>query len=114
MTRKVWTAILAAAALAPVGALAQPGTPVNMQGAALLASCRTGEPGCGAYLQGIIDMMIARQSACDAPRYDREQLRAAYLRWAEADTYLRDKHMMAGAERALAETWPKCRGRAPR
>lgn len=97
-----------------MSALAQTGTPVDMQGAALLESCQTGEPGCGAYLQGIIDMMIARQGGCNAPRYDRKQLRAAYLRWAEADTYFRDKHMMAGAERALAEAWPNCRARASR
>lgn len=108
-----WTALLAAAALAPAGALAQPGTPTSMQGAALLASCRADEPGCGAYLQGIVDMMIARQNVCDPPRYDRDQLQAAYLRWAEADTYFRDKHMMAGVERAMSVAWP-CRTSPPR
>lgn len=113
MKREFWMTFLAAAALAPTGALAQPGTPINMQGAALLASCRAGEPGCGAYLQGIVDMMIARQDVCDPPRYDRDRLRAAYLRWGEADTYFRDKHMMAGAERAMSVAWP-CRASSPR
>ena len=46
MTRKWWTALLAATALAPMGALAQPRAPVNMQGTALLASCRASEPVC--------------------------------------------------------------------
>lgn len=113
MTRKRLTAVLAAAALTPTVALAQPGTPGDMQGSALLASCRTGEPACGAYLQGVVDMMIARQGACGAPRYDRDQLRSAYLRWAESDTYFRDKHMVAGAERAMSLAWP-CKVSPPR
>lgn len=80
-----------------------------MSGSALVESCRAGEPQCGAYLQGVLDtMIVARKAVCDAPRYDRDALRAAYLRWAEANTYFRDVHMVAGVERAMNETWP-CR-----
>lgn len=114
MKRNWWTALFAAtAALAPAGALAQEETPSNMQGSALLASCRANEPGCGAYLQGIVDMMIAQQSVCDPPRYDRNRLRTAYMGWAEVNTYFHDKHMMAGAERAMSEAWP-CRSSSRR
>ncbi|WP_422247485.1 Rap1a/Tai family immunity protein [Sphingobium sp.] len=64
-------------------------------------------PACGAYLQGVLDMMIvARGSECGAPRYDRNRLRSAYLRWAEDNSYFMDVHMVAGAEQALAEAWP--------
>ena len=112
MTRNWWTALFAAAALAPTGALAQDETPTEMQGLALLTSCRASEPGCGAYLQGIVDMMIAQQSVCDPPRYNRHRLRTTYVRWAEANTYFHDKHMMAGAERAMSEAWP-CRSNPP-
>ena len=39
----------------------------DMQGAALLASCRAAEQRCGAYLQGVLDMMIvARKAECGA------------------------------------------------
>ena len=113
MTRKRWTAVLAVVALAPTGALAQPGTPGDMQGSTLLASCQTGEPACGANLQDVVDMMIARKSACGAPRYDRDQLRSAYLHCAESDTYFRGKHMVAGAERAMSSVWP-CKASPPR
>jgi hypothetical protein len=85
------------------------GSPRQAQGDTLLASCRANEPQCGAYLQGVLDQMIVnRKAECGAPRYDRPRLREAYLRWAEADTYFRDKHMVAGAEQALNEAWP-CR-----
>jgi len=79
----------------------------DMQGAALLASCRAAEQRCGAYLQGVLDMMIvARKAECRAPRYDRSALRAAYLRWAEQNSYFMSVHMVAGAERSLAKAWP--------
>src|SRR3546814_20158404 len=58
--------------------------PASAMGSALLASCQANEPGCGAYLQGVLDMMIvARKAECRAPRYDRAALRAAYLRRSE-------------------------------
>lgn len=106
--KAIWLILLYAAA-SPVAtpALAQ-GAPPQAHGAALLASCRANEAQCGAYLQGVLDELIAQQTVCDPPRYDRAALRAAYLRWAETDTYFRDKHMMAGAERALSVAWP-CR-----
>ena len=76
-------------------------------GSELVASCRANNPACGAYLQGVLDMMIvARGSECGAPRYDRNRLRSAYLRWAEDNAYFMDVHMVAGAEQALAEAWP--------
>jgi hypothetical protein len=84
----------------------------DMQGAALLASCRAAEQRCGAYLQGVLDMMIvARKAECGAPRDDRAALRAAYLRWAERDSYFQSVHMVAGAEQALSSAWP-CPGHA--
>ncbi|WP_407696759.1 Rap1a/Tai family immunity protein [Sphingopyxis macrogoltabida] len=80
--------------------------PASAMGSALLASCQANEPGCGAYLQGVLDMMIvARKAECRAPRYDRAALRAAYLRWAEQNSYFMSVHMVAGAERALTEAW---------
>jgi hypothetical protein len=83
--------------------------PSEANGAALLASCRAGKANCGAYLQGVLDMMIvARHDECGAPRYDRDRLRAAYLRWIEQNSYFQSVHMVAGAERALTEAWP-CR-----
>src|SRR3546814_14503397 len=46
--------------------------PASAMGSALLASCQANEPGCGAYLQGVLDMMIvARKAECRAQRYDR-------------------------------------------
>jgi len=76
-------------------------------GADLVANCRANGAACGAYLQGVLDMMIvARHDECVAPRYDRSALRAAYLRWADANSYFLDVHMIAGAERALEEAWP--------
>jgi hypothetical protein len=92
----------------PIAAGAQE-LPARASGFDLLASCRADEPVCGAYLQGALDMMIvARKAECDAPRYDRAALRAAYLRWAERNSYFESVHMTAGAERALSEAWP-CR-----
>ena len=86
----------------------------DMQGAALLASCRAAEQRCGAYLQGVLDMMIvARKAECGAPRDDRAALRAAYLRWAERDSYFQSVHMVAGAEQALSSAWP-CPGQVNR
>ena len=81
--------------------------PTHTNGSELVASCRANNPACGAYLQGVLDMMIvARGSECGAPRYDRNRLRSAYLRWAEDNSYFMDVHMVAGAEQALAEAWP--------
>src|SRR3546814_16823676 len=66
--------------------------PASVTGAALFVSCQANEPRCGAYLQGVLDMMIvARKAECRAPRYDRSALRAAYLRWAEQNSYFRSE-----------------------
>lgn len=95
----------ALSAALPGSALAQ-AEPASATGSALLASCQASEPRCGAYLQGVLDMMIvARKAECRAPRYDRAALRAAYLRWAEQNSYFMSVHMVAGAERALTEAW---------
>ena len=84
-------------------------SPPSLRGAALLASCRTNEPACGAYLQGVLDMMIAaRKAECGAPRSDRKALASAYVRWAERNSYFMSVNMVAGARNALAEAWP-CR-----
>lgn len=97
---------LAIGSIAPAQAQQQP---THANGADLLASCRGDQPQCGAYLQGVLDMMIvARRDECGAPRYDRDRLRAAYVRWAEQNSYFQSVHMVAGAERAFAEAWP-CR-----
>ncbi|WP_263588474.1 Rap1a/Tai family immunity protein [Sphingopyxis sp. GC21] len=81
--------------------------PTQGNGAALVANCRANSPVCGAYLQGVLDMMIvARRDECAAPRYDRSAMRTAYLRWADANGYFLDVHMVAGAQRALEEAWP--------
>ena len=81
--------------------------PASATGSVLFASCQANEPRCGAYLQGVLDMMIgAREAECGAPRYDRAALRAAYVRWAERNSYFLSVHMVAGAERALKEAWP--------
>src|SRR3546814_4593142 len=54
--------------------------PASATGSALFVSCQANEPRCGAYLQGVLDMMIvARKAECRAPRYVRSALRAAYL-----------------------------------
>ena len=83
-------------------------------GADLITSCRANSPACGAYLQGVLDMMIvARRDVCAAPRSDRERLRVAYLRWAEENTYFESVHMAAGAERAMDVAWP-CRAKRGR
>nr|WP_246681734.1 Rap1a/Tai family immunity protein [Methylobacterium sp. L1A1] len=87
---------------------AQQEVPQAMRGATLVEDCRNERPECGAYLQGVADRMVSDSQVCDPPRFDRQQLRQAYLGWAETDTYLRDKHMLAGAERALKRAWP-CR-----
>jgi hypothetical protein len=94
------------------GAVGAEAVPVHMRGAALIESCRAGRADCGAYLQGVLDGLISSRAVCDAPRYDREQLRSVYLRWAETDTYLQDKHMLAGAERAFKQAWPCANGMA--
>ena len=63
---------------------------------------------------GVLDMMIvARKAECGAPRDDRAALRAAYLRWAERDSYFQSVHMVAGAEQALSSAWP-CPGQVNR
>lgn len=98
-------AVVSGAALLAAAVAAQD-EPSAMRGAALMESCRREEPQCGAYLQGVLDGLIVRRAVCDAPRYDRERLRQVYLRWAEAETYLRDQHMAAGAEEALTGAWP--------
>lgn len=86
----------------------------NGNGSELVASCRADSAACGAYLQGVLDMMImVRRDECAAPRYDRGALRTAYLRWADANSYFSSVHMVAGAERALSETWP-CSPRSER
>lgn len=103
------TTYLIAACLATcsAGAAYAQEQPTRTNGADLLASCRVGEPRCGAYLQGVLDMMIvARRDECGAPRYDLNRLRAAYVHWAERNTYFQDVHMIAGVERALSEAWP--------
>lgn len=83
-------------------------------GANLVADCRANSPACGAYLQGVLDMMIvARNDECGAPRYDRSRMRAAYLRWVEANSYFLGVHMVAGAQQAMEEAWP-CSPRAGR
>lgn len=83
--------------------------PPSARGSALLEQCRREAPECGAYLQGMLDELIVRRAVCGAPRYDRQRLRQAYLRWAESETYLRDKHMAAGANEALTKAWPCAR-----
>ena len=113
MKRQFWIGIFLSVALAtPIRAQEQP---EHANGAELAASCRANNPACGAYLQGVLDMMIvARGSECGAPRYDRSSLRMAYLRWADANSYFMDVHMIAGAERAITEAWPcpsRTRGR---
>jgi len=96
----------ALSAALPGSALGQ-AEPASATGSALFASCQASEPRCGAYLQGVLDMMIvARKAECRAPRYDRSALRAAYLRWAEQNSYFMSVHMVAGAERSLAKAWP--------
>lgn len=100
--------ILLCAALAalPSSAIGQT-EPASAMGSALFKSCQANEARCGAYLQGVLDMMIvARKAECGAPRRDRAALRAAYLRWAEQNSYFMSVHMVAGAERALKEAWP--------
>lgn len=87
--------------------------PASATGSELVTRCRANEPQCGAYLQGVLDMMIvARNAECGAARYDRAALRAAYLRWAERNSYFMSVHMVAGAERALKELWPCATGAA--
>src|SRR3546814_12686437 len=76
-------------------------SPASATGSALFVSCQANEPRCGAYLQGVLDMMIvARKADCRAPRYDRSALRAAYLRWAEQHSYFMRVHMVSGARSA--------------
>lgn len=96
--------IVGMALAAPVHAQEQP---EHANGSELVASCRANNPSCGAYLQGVLDMMIvARGNECGAPRYDRNRLVSAYLHWAKANSYFMDVHMVAGAERAMAQAWP--------
>lgn len=105
---RVRRTILLGAALAalPSSAIGQTESAAAM-GSALFESCQANDPRCGGYLQGVLDMMIvARKAECGAPRYDRAALRAAYLRWAERNSYFMSVHMVAGAERALKEAWP--------
>lgn len=93
-------------AFLPNSAIGQIEPAAKMTGSELVASCQANEPRCGAYLQGVLDMMIvARNAECGAPRYDRAALRAAYLRWAELNSYFMSVHMVAGAEQALEEAW---------
>ena len=99
---------LASLVLSPGSGVTQD-VPPSATGSALLEQCRRGAPECGAYLQGMLDELIVRRAVCGAPRYDRQRLRQAYLRWAESETYLRDKHMAAGANEALTRAWPCAR-----
>src|SRR3546814_12977624 len=83
MRPRRWSWVCAALAALPDSAIGQT-EPASATGSALFVSCQANEPRCGAYLQGVLDMMIvARTAECRAPRYDRSALRAAYLRWAE-------------------------------
>src|SRR5436305_6225090 len=83
MRPRRWILLCAALAALPDSAIGQT-EPASATGSALFVSCQANEPRCGAYLQGVLDMMIvARKAECRAPRYDRSALRAAYLRWAE-------------------------------
>ena len=76
--------------------------PTQGNGAALVANCRANSPVCGAYLQGVLDMMIvARRDECAAPRYDRSAMRTAYLRWADANGYF----WTFTWSRVLSERW---------
>ena len=98
--------LCAGLAFLPTSAIGQT-EPASALGSKLVASCQANEPQCGAYLQGVLDMMIvARRAECGAPRYDQAALRAGYLRWAERNNYFSSVHMAAGAERALKEAWP--------
>ena len=106
MRPRRWILLCAALAALPDSAIGQT-EPASATGSALFVSCQANEPRCGAYLQGVLDMMIvARKAECRAPRYDRSAMRAAYLRWAEQNSYFMSVHMVAGAERSLAKAWP--------
>lgn len=99
--------LFSAALVAMPGSAIGQTEPASAMGSALFETCRANEPKCGAYLQGVLDkMIIARKAECGAPRYDQAALRAAYLRWAEQNSYFMSVHMVAGAERALKDTWP--------
>lgn len=111
LLNRLGVCLASVASVAPSYAQEQPS---QGNGAELVASCRANSPACGAYLQGVLDMMIlARRDECGAPRYDRSILRAAYLRWVDANSYFLDVHMVAGAERALEEAW-SCKPQADR
>src|SRR3546814_4932575 len=93
MRPRRWILLCAALAALPDSAIGQT-EPASATGSALFVSCQANEPRCGAYLQGVLDMMIvARKAECRAPRYDRSALRAAYLRWAEQNSYFMSVHM---------------------
>ena len=114
MRPRRWILLCAALAALPDSAIGQT-EPASATGSALFVSCQANEPRCGAYLQGVLDMMIvARKAECRAPRYDRSALRAAYLRWAEQNSYFMSVHMVAGAERSLAKACPCQYHRTPR
>lgn len=111
MRPRRWMLLCAALAALPGSANGQ-SEPASATGSALFVSCQANEPRCGAYLQGVLDMMIvARKADCGAPRYDRAALRAAYLRWVERNSYFKSVHMVAGAKQALDETW-RCEARS--
>src|SRR3546814_946849 len=76
MRPRRWILLCAALAALPDSAIGQT-EPASATGSALFVSCQANEPRCGAYLQGVLDMMIvARKAECRAPRYDRSALRA--------------------------------------
>lgn len=89
----------------PQASVAQTAPP-EFQGAALKRACEQKEAWCGAYLQGVADVLVGTKVICDPPQYDREQLRVASLRWAAGEQYLLNRHMIAGAEAALRAAWP--------
>src|SRR3546814_18353306 len=75
----LFCAVLAALPGSAVG----PKEPASAMGSPLLASCQANEPGYGAYLQGVISMMIvSRQPERRTPRHDPAATRDQYLRWA--------------------------------
>lgn len=105
MKIRVAALCFAMSAMTAPGHAQEPSEEAN--GADLIARCQANSPECGAYLQGVLDMMIvARQDECGAPRYDRNRLRTAYLGWTARNSYFESVHKIAGAERALSEAWP--------
>src|SRR3546814_18050113 len=94
MRPRRWILLCAAVAALPDSAIGQT-EPASATGSALVVSCQANEPRCGAYLQGVLDMMtVAGKAECRATRYDASARSGVVYRWADQHSVVMGVHLI--------------------